>query len=181
MNRVVSCARGPGAGFGQNQLPESVYGPPHGGGACAGSTNVVSLGAGGEIVVQFVNNAVIDGPGVDLLVFGNPFVIGCRDPTNVYAKPAEISVSDDGVTWATYPCTARAYPYGSCAGWHPVYSAPDNGISPLDPVRAGGDPDDLADVGLNHAKYVRGRDAQRQADAQGFDVDAIAIGNAERP
>ena len=173
---VVSFTPGPGSGFGQNRLPGIVYGPPHGvASGCSGSTDVCSLGNGGEIVVEFVNNAIVDGPGVDLLVFENPFVAGCGDPSMVYAEPGEVSVSDDGVNWSTFPCTATSYPYGQCAGWHPVYSSPTNGISPLDPATAGGDPFDLADLGITHAKYVRVRDMGSAVDATGFDLDAMAI------
>jgi hypothetical protein len=179
ITRVVSFTPGPGAGFGQDRMPAIVYGPPVGGGLCAGSTDVVSLGAGGEIVVEFTENAIVDGPGPDLLVFGNPFDIGCNDPTHVYAKPAEVSVSDDGRTWATFPCNATTYPYGSCAGWHPVLSAPANGISPFDPAKAGGDPFDLSDVGVAHARFVRVRDMMSDVDAHGFNLDAMAILNPE--
>jgi hypothetical protein len=74
-----------------------------------------------------------------------------------------------------------SYPYGSCAGWHPVLSSPGNGISPLDPAVAGGDPFDLADVGVRRVKFVRVRDMNSQVDAHGFNLDAMAIVNAERP
>jgi hypothetical protein len=185
---VVSFTPGPCAGFGQAGMPGIVEGPPRGGGASnTGSLDVVSLGAGGEIVLSFAPNAIIDGPGVDFIVFENPFDIGgnAQDP---YAEPGEVSVSDDGTTWVTYPCTATSYPYGQCAGWHPVYSAPGNGISPVDPSRAGGDPYDLADVGLSHARFVRIRDKSGEVcpdagggNADGFDLDAISIVNAEMP
>src|SRR5947209_8553379 len=76
---------------------------------------------------------------------------------------------------------------GDCAGWHAVYSNPSNGISPVDPARAGGDAFDLADVGLAHARFVRVRDKSRETCAPpnrpnnaGFDLDAIAIVNAEK-
>jgi hypothetical protein len=61
-----------------------------------------------------------------------------------------------------------------------VLSHPNNGISPFDPIAAGGDPFDLADVGVKRAKYVRVRDAGTKRDAGGFDLDAISIVNAER-
>ena len=184
---VVSFTPGPCAGFGTSAMPGVVEGPPQGGGATKGGLDVVSLGTGGEIVVSFAPNAIVDGPGADFIVFENPFLVGgnSQDPN---AEPGEISVSDDGTTWTTYPCTATSYPYGACAGWHPVYSAPGNGISPVDPSAAGGDPYDLADVGLKHARFVRIRDKTSQAcpDAggpttNGFDLDAVSIVNAQTP
>jgi hypothetical protein len=184
---VVSFTPGPCAGFGQSKMPGIVEGPPKGGGASQGSLDVVSLGVGGEIVLSFAPNAIVDGPGVDFIVFENPFDIG-GNPDDPYAEPGEVSVSDDGTTWATYPCTATSYPYGECAGWHPVYSAPGNGISPVDPSTAGGDPFDLADVGLAEARFVRIRDVSGEVcpdaggpTADGFDLDAISIVNAQMP
>src|SRR5262249_23165766 len=108
------------------------------------------------------------------------------NPQNVAADPGEVSVSDDGVTWATYPCTATSAPYGACAGWHPVYSNPTNGISPFDPKAAGGDPYDLRDLGVARARHVRIRDkSARECKGNvtnyGFDLDAMAIVNALSP
>jgi hypothetical protein len=165
--RVVSFTPGPGAGFGQSRMPDVVYGPPVGGGACRGSTDVVALGTGGEIVVE-MGTDIVDGPGPDLLVFENPFYIGCDPKNGVYAELGEISVSEDGVAWATFPCVAGGPPYGSCAGWHPV-SDTANAAAP------GGDPFDLADVGVTRARFVRVRDVASGADPGGFDLDAMAV------
>jgi hypothetical protein len=187
---VVSVTYGMCAGYGQSDMPGVVLGPPVGGGASEGSTNVVSLGNGGEIVLSFAPNSIVDGPGTDFIVFENPFFIG-GSMTSVFAEPGEVSVSDDGTTWTVFPCTATAPPYGMCAGWHPVYSSPSNGISPVDPTMAGGDPFDLKDVGVVSAKYVRIRDmtsstetcpsTNPKPDSNGFDLDAVSIVNAEMP
>jgi hypothetical protein len=184
---VVSFTPGPCSGFGADAMPGIVEGPPKGGGASMGSLDVVSLGVGGEIVLSFAPNAIVDGPGPDFIVFENPFDVG-GNPMKPYAEPGEVSVSDDGSTWSTYPCTATSYPYGSCAGWHPVYSAPGNGISPVDPATAGGDAFDLADLGVTHARFVRIRDVSGEVcpdaggpNSDGFDLDAISIVNAEMP
>jgi hypothetical protein len=172
-------------------MPEIVEGPPIGGGADMGSTDVFSLGNGGQIIVSFEPNAIVDGPGVDFIVFENPFYVG-GNADDVYAEPGEVSVSEDGVNWVSFlPCTdtTNSPPYGECAGVHPVLSNPDNGISPLDPKTAGGDPYDLATIGVKHAKYVRivdkvvepCPDSGPRLDTNGFDLDAIAIVNAELP
>ena len=197
---VVSFTPTECTGFGAESMPGIVEGPPVGGGTTHGSTDVVSLGSGGSIVVAFGPNAIVDGPGPDFIVFENPFWIA-GSSTNVYAEPGEVSVSDDGVTWTTFPCTpvvdpqatdgtGTSPPYGACAGWHVIYSTPQNGISPLDPSVAGGDAFDLADIGVTHARYVRVVDKTGEncpeggADrptTNGFDLDAVAIVNAELP
>ena len=183
---VTSFTPGPNAGFGQDRMPDIVYGPPVGTGDLFGSVDVVSLGDQGEIIVE-LGHYVVDGPGPDFIVFENPFLIG-GDPTNPFAEPGEVSVSEDGKTWSTFPCVGpfecdiNGYPYGSCAGWHPIYSNPDNGISPFDPVAAGGDVFDLADIGVKRAKFIRIRDMNRVCSgppSAGFDLDAISIINAE--
>jgi hypothetical protein len=187
-------------GFGAASLPGIVEGPPVGGSTSQGSLDVVSLGSGGSIEVTFAPNAIVDGPGVDFIVFENPFWIG-GNPGEVYAEPGEVSVSDDGKTWTPFPCnptfdpgasdgTGTAPPYGACGGWGVVYSTPQNGISPFDPARAGGNAYDLADIGVKHARFVKIVDRTDEAcpeagadkpDTNGFDLDAIAIVNAELP
>jgi hypothetical protein len=172
---VVSVSYGPGAGFGQERMPAVVLGPPVGGGKMQGSTDVVSLGAGGEIVLGFAGG-IADGAGVDFIVFENAFQVG-GDPTKPYAEPAEVSVSEDGATWTAFPCASKAYPYDGCAGWHAVFSTPDNGVSPFDPLAAGGDAFDLAAIGVASARYVRIRDlsASGAGTSAGFDLDAVAV------
>jgi hypothetical protein len=196
---VVSFDPGPCAGFGAGLMPGIVEGPPYGGGTSHGSTDVVSLGNGGSIILSFAPNAIVDGPGVDFIVFENPFWIN-GNSNDVYAEPGEVSVSDDGVTWSTFPCnptlepdspngTGVGPPYGQCAGWHVVLSTPENGISPFDPSVSGGDAFDLADLGVKRARYVRTvdktqelcADAGARPNANGFDLDAISIVNAEIP
>ena len=190
ITNVISFTPGTCAGFGQTAMPKVVCGPPVGGGTNAGSTDVVSLGGGGEIIVSFTPNAIVDGPGVDFIVFENPFVIDGSGA--IYAEPGEVSVSDDLVHWVTFPCTdaTQEPPYGQCGGWHPVLSKPGNGISPFDVARAGGDAFDLADLGVEQARYVRIRnivaseacpDAGYIPKTNGFDLDAIAIVNPLLP
>lgn len=180
------------AGYGLPQMPTVVLGPPVGAGSFSGGLDVVSLGFNGEVVLGFDTNAIVDGPGADFIVFENAFWAG-GDPTHPTAELAEVSVSDDGITWKTFPCTvgdAGAADYGGCAGWRPVYSAPGNNISPVDPKTAGGDPYDLATIGVASAKFVRIRDLgtvdcptdpSKKSTTVGFDLDAIAIVNAKTP
>ena len=174
--RIVAEAFGPGQNFGQDQLPGIVLGPPKGGGSAQGSTDVCSLGVGGSITLAFDGNAIVDGPGPDFIVFENPFAVGgnLNDP---YAELGTVAVSDDGVTWVSFPCTATAPPYGTCAGWNYVYANADtNDIDPTDPAVAGGDPFDLADIGVARARFVRV--TSRPDLATVFDLDAVSIVNA---
>ena len=185
---VVSFTPGPCAGFGASEMPDIVKGPPVGRGAQKGSFDVVSLGVGGEIVVSFEPNAIVDGPGPDFIVFENAFYAG-GNATQPHADPGEVSVSEDGVTWKTYACAEGATaPFGACAGWHPVHSAPNNEISPIDPANAGGEAYDLAELGITSARFVRIRDrsassceGQPKPNNSGFDLDAIAVVNALTP
>lgn len=170
-DRVVAFAPGPGATFGHSKLPGVVLGPPKGNGAGAGGLDVVSLGAGGQIVLAMDDLAISDGPGPDFLVFENAFV--------GFADPATVEVSQDGATWFAFPCdpgdAAAGYP--GCAGVTPVFSHPANGISATDPALAGGDTYDLAELGLASARFVRLTDClgdPAQAPSAGFDLDAIA-------
>lgn len=173
---VISYTPGPGAGFGQAALPGVVLGPPLGAGPLAGSLDVLSLGDRGEIVLAFLDQVAVDGDGPDLIVFENPFP--------GWIEPGEVSVSDDGVTWAVFPCAPRAPGAPGCAGVQPVLSHPANGVSPTDPTVSGGDAFDLAQVGLSRAAFVRVRDTGALSAigiSAGFDLDAIAIVHAAAP
>lgn len=175
---LVSFDEGAGAGFGQDALPDVVLGPPQGGAATQGSTDVLSLGQGGVIVLE-LGTVVEDGPGPDLLVFENPFVVATTG--EVYGEPGEVAVSDDGASFATFACAPAAPAPNGCAGFGVVHAAVDNGVDATDPEAAGGDAFDLADLGLARARYLRisdrGAEAGMSAAAPtaGFDLDAVAV------
>jgi hypothetical protein len=175
VTEVVSFTPGEGGGFGADQLPSIVQSAPHGGGCCYGSLDVVSLGNGGEIVLGF-DPPIVDGEGDDFIVFENPFRIA-NDPNNVFTEYGEVAVSEDGVTWTTFPCDptgARA----TCAGWREVYATLDEPVETNASAKAGGDPFDLATIGVKKAKLIRIRDLRSNRPAQqgmaGFDLDAVA-------
>jgi len=168
---MVSFTPGEGAGYGADVLPDVVLGTPVGAGDRAGSTDVVSLGCDGEIVLT-LGVPLVDRDGPDLLVFENPFV--------GWTEPGVVAASADGTTWQEWACDAEDSEsgYPGCAGTHPVWSAPGNGVDPTDPSTAGGDPFDLADLGLTEAAYVRITDAGVSpcaAPTGGFDLDALAV------
>jgi hypothetical protein len=179
---AVAHAFGPGQNVGQASFPEPILGPPRGGGAYSGSLDVVSLGNGGSVTVEFGGTAIIDGPGPDFIVFENAFWIG-GDETQPFAELATVEVSDDGDSWLGFECTASAPPYGSCAGWNPVFANPElNAIDPLDPAVAGGDAFDLAELGMAQARFVRITDRVDLTGPAGvFDLDAVGIVHALCP
>jgi len=179
---VESFTAGPGPTTGQSDLPQIVLGPPRGGGTSHGSLDVATLGNGGTITLGFAPSVIVDRPGPDFIVFENAFYVS-GDPTKPFAELGTVEVSDDGQTFHAFPCTATAYPYGSCAGWHAVLAnADDNAIDPTDPALAGGDAFDLSDLGLTQARFVRITDRVDQTGTAGsFDLDAVSIVHASCP
>lgn len=172
---VVRFTPGPGAGFGQDLFPQVVLGPPSGGGESQGSLDVLSLGREGVIELEFLDLLAIDGPGVDLLVFENGFA--------GFFETGVVAVSEDGLDWRAFPCATDAGP-SRCAGTRPVYANPAQGLSGTDPLVAGGDGFDLAEVGLTRARFVRVTDSGANRfygpPGGGFDLDAVAVVNAQR-
>lgn len=173
--------------YNQASLPGIVLGPPQGGGVSQGSLHVVSLGAatindgggapyGGSIVVSFENNLAYDGPGPDFTVFENVFYInnaaGQPDPNTRMMEPAVVSVSQDGVTWFTFPfdfsprydaktgALNLRHPFvynKGFAGVNPVIADGYN-VDPTDVNVSGGDSFDLADLhvpGLTWIRFIR--------------------------
>lgn len=177
-SQLVEVTYGPGAGFGQDEAPGIVLGPPRGGGCCQGSLDVLSLGNGGAITLGFHDTVIVDGDGPDFTVFENPFFAG-GDPASPFVELGTVEVSADGETWHAFPCATLEAPWDACAGVSPVLAnADENEVDPRDPAVSGGDTYDLADVGLPEARWVRIVD---RADHTGFggvfDLDAVAVVN----
>jgi hypothetical protein len=180
---VVEQRAGTLGGGGAAGLPAIVLGPPRGGGAFEGSTDVFSLGLDGWIVLEFADDVVVDGPGPDLTVFENAFLPRGLVTQNPFAEPGRVSVSADGVHFVAFPCASAAPPfYPGCAGVYPVFANADDpgapsplvpttapiatlvGVDPdllAPPAGSGGDSFDLAEVGLHAIRFVR-------IDAQGI-------------
>jgi hypothetical protein len=180
-------------------MPGIVLGPPRGGGPFQGSTDTLSLGLGGWIALEFTSGSIVDGPGVDFTVFENPFLTIGLITGPPFAEPGTVSVSDDGVTWKTFPCALDDPPYyPGCAGVYPVFANANDPAapSPLIPCTipiqqlvgvpvatfqppdcSGGDSFDLAAVGLSSARFVRIDASQLEPGSggtAGFDLDAVA-------
>lgn len=183
-DRVVDFHAGAAAGFGQQKCPANVLGPPKAPGGGQQSLDVLSLGREGSLVLEFTDVGVVDGPGVDLLVFENPLE---ASGGGVFTERGHVAVSEDGQTWHEFPCERDnadgGYPF--CAGVHLVYApGADGEVSPTDPRVAGGDGFDLADLGLGAdagpMRFVRIRDSGSNEylfPSGGFDLDAVAVVN----
>lgn len=195
LDDVVSYTMGQNGGYNAGQggtddlLPGIVLGPPYGLGQSAGSLDVVSLGNGGSIVVEFVDNKIVDGPGADFTVFENAF----NSPgLGVFTEVGVVAASEDGTTFVEFPHGAGGQDLSGMAGRTPVYANPDtNDIDPRDPAVSGGDQFDLATIGLTSARFLRITDPGASIDdignhfptpgvgKSGFDLDAvIAINSA---
>jgi len=178
---VVTYEEGASAGFGQDEYPDIVFGPPKGKGSGSGSLDVLSLGVGGSIVIGFGAGAIVDGDGPDFIVFENVFIGGGQ----LFMELGEVSVSDDGVTWHTFPCDEAGDGddrFPGCAGWTPTLRFDPQLVVPLDPALTGGDAFDLAELGVTSARYVRIQDLGTKpgsANTGGFDLDAIGIVHAQ--
>lgn len=170
---------GPGAGYGQDQAPQVVFGPPRPGGESAPSLDVLTLGAGGSITLGFGDERILDGPGPDFVVFENPFWVK-GDERQPYAELAGVEVSLDGEVWRSFPCDQAGDGQGhftGCAGWRPT-RAYDPWAGVLDPAVSGGDAFDLADLGLTEVRYVRLTDLEGDPNGgptAGFDLDAVGL------
>ncbi|HWP67599.1 MAG TPA: thrombospondin type 3 repeat-containing protein [Candidatus Limnocylindria bacterium] len=189
---VVSLMLGPLGGGG---AVSNVLGPPHGGGAFQGTSHTLSLGLRGSIVLDFGDDLVVDGPGPDLTVFENAFLVRGATTLAPWAEPAWVSVSADGTTFRTFPCAIDVPPFfPGCAGVYPVFAAdaaaalvpsvvPIESLVgiPVDdfvpPAGSGGDSFDLAAVGMASARYVRIQGGEQRLGLDGlggFDLDAVA-------
>lgn len=165
---VESFRPGTGAGYGADHFPGNVLGLPDSSArdqeAAILPEQILSLGMGGEIVLRFDRHAIVDRPGADFTVFENAFhyTIGGRE--RLFAEPAEVAVSRDGIEFIPFPFDSLTL--AGCAGVTPT-----NGDrNPGDPSISGGDRFDIGQLGLDSVRYVRLRD-----------VTAIISGNRQHP
>lgn len=177
-DEVTSLTTGP---FGSGD-PLIMLGPPEGGGGGGGSFDVYQLGLQGEVVLR-LEAAAEDGPGADLAVYENPFLVIGGSPSDTWSECLFVEVSTNGADWARFPTRysgppgPHAGPQGQMVGvqaeWFrgfagvtPVAANPGAGIQPYDVVPAGGDLFDLAelsdhplvlsdDIDLNRIRYVK--------------------------
>lgn len=187
------------------ELPGVVLGPPGDSLPVTGSTSTVSLGSGGSILVSFEDNLIVDGPGPDFIVFENAFFKSFvpsdpNQPFDVFAEPATVAVSQNGIDFFPFPydrtalslvgqdaTASSALPrLRGLAGLTPTFTGdytiaddPDvwDPTGPGGVSGAGGDAFDLATVGLASARFVLitdlGLGTGFAGPAEGFDLDAV--------
>ncbi len=73
----------------QRRSPLSVLGAPNYSNRANISQNVCSIGCGGALILQFKDNALIDGPGEDLVIF----------EAGAIMEKTSVSISKDGKKW----------------------------------------------------------------------------------
>jgi len=178
---VVSFSPGDGAGFGQNFFPNNILGPPDPDptlnefNASFKPQEILSLGHGGEIILEFIDNHIVDGTGPDFTVFENVFIIfSTKEP---FIEAAIVSVSMNGIDFVEFP-----YDTATFAGLAGVTPTLDN-IQFSDPDISGGDSFDLSTVGLPYARFVKLTDLgdiKKEGLFNGdFDLDAVIAVNSQ--
>ncbi|MGH9796821.1 MAG: hypothetical protein ACRD5D_01540 [Candidatus Polarisedimenticolia bacterium] len=163
--------------------PGILMGPPGNATPTTGSLSVLSLGRGGEIVLEFTDNEIVDGPGPDFILFENAFFCstvpqGASDPWNVFAEPGVVAASADGLEFRTFPYDGEALAQatsqcsdggllrrlaglmGITPSFSGNYTVPDDPLvfdaaSPGGVSGHGGDAFDLAAVGLASARFLK--------------------------
>ena len=179
-------------------FPDVLLNLPRGGGTYAQSTDVFSLGANGSVTLEFSDNIIVDGPGVDFIVFENAFQ---NSPAQLFREAGYVEASQDGNTFYRFAVTGPdgqevsaahllATPtfdssqISGLAGITPVFTHPSNSIDPQSP-EAGGNGFDLAAIGLEEVRFIRVVDAGetindegnhfpiRGQGKQGVDLDTI--------
>lgn len=183
-SELVSFDPGEGAGHGQADLPDVVLGPPKSTEEGGSTSNVLSLGAGGSVILGFGDRSITDGPGDDFIVFENAFYTEFEDD-GVWEELGRVSVSRDGETWHRFECNNEPvesddgpYRWPGCAGWTPTKAYDSGSTTTLDPTVTGGNSFDLSDLGLDRINYVRITDLTESTDLEskaGFDLDAVGI------
>lgn len=178
---VESFTQGEGGGRGSQYMPGNVLGLPDTVGRVDVATidpeQILSLGLDGEIILRFDRVRITDGPGTDFTIFENAFEYRLGGKDKIYAEPAEVAVSRDGVEYVPFPYDPATLE--GCAGVTPT-----NGDRPpYDPALSGGDGFDLAQIGMDSVRFIRIRDVTRivkenpehafyDVTLNGFDLDA---------
>jgi hypothetical protein len=171
---VVSVNYGPGAGFGQQYFPQNILGYPSSQASPIAPANLesdlLSLGTGGSITLQFIDNEIYNGPGADFSVFENVFYIA-GDTNKPFIETALVEISVDGSEW--YAFSYDTITGDGLAGLKPTKGDGD----PMNPLESGGDQFDLDSlkVPLSQIRFVRLTDTDTLFQDRGasFDLDAV--------
>lgn len=171
---VVEFVPGTGAGFGSTFFPQNVLTGPDGGlnppnEPSDSESNLLSLGNGGSILLEWSGDVILDGPGADFTIFENtlltldtgiPFIetgiIEVGQTTDAMVRIPFRFIPPTGWEMSTpYLIPFFESDYEGLAGTRPTLVNSTNGIDPADPAQSGGNAFDLAAVGLTWARYVR--------------------------
>ncbi len=154
--------------YGMAAIPFNVIGPPDGRSTYqpASATNqVASLnaapGAGGSIVLEFTDNIIELGAGLDFTVFENVFFEG-GDSTKRFMEPAIVEVALFEGQWFRFPSHINPPITGTADLTRPAYYAQGfagisatTGETPTDPARSGGDSFDANALGIPGLTWIR--------------------------
>jgi hypothetical protein len=162
---AVSVRWGTGQDFGRMRFPANVLGLPDTAARAdrpsASPQQVCSLGMGGEIVLAWRNAVLVNRPGADFTIFENAFT---RFDGRVFAEPATVAVSRDGVRFVAFPFDSLTL--RGCAG-----RTPTNGnASPFNAALSGGDSFDLAEIGMDSVRFIKISD-----------ISAFVLSNTQHP
>jgi hypothetical protein len=131
---------------------------------------ICSIGLGGEIIIGFRDRVIVDAAGDDFTIFENAFRYA---GTRIYAEPAQVAVSTDGVTWTSFPFDSLTL--HGCAGVTPLV----------------GDGFDLATIGVDSVRWIKITDVTSvilsnpshpyyDPTLTGFDLDAVVSDHTVR-
>jgi len=162
---VFSVRWGTGQSFGREKFPSNVLGLPdttaRADRPATAAETICSLGLGGEIILGWKNAVLVNRTGADFTIFENAFLyFGER----IYAEPAKVAVSRDGVRFVEFPFDSLRL--RGCAGITPT-----NGDkSPFNPSVSGGDSFDLSAIGVDSVRFIKITD-----------ISAIVLNNPQHP
>lgn len=157
-----------GGGHGAARLPANVLGPPDGRSTFSPAhqpEHIVSLHAsssgGGSIVLEFKDNIIESGSGMDFTVFENVFFIG-NDPSKRFMEPALVEVAVFEDEWHRLPAFVQVSASGHADLRQAAYYVrgfagvnATTGDDPTNPARSGGDSFDLSNLGQPDLTWVR--------------------------
>lgn len=187
IDTVYSFTPGSGQNAGQSTMyyPQNIFGGPSLNASKfipeSSPVEVLSIGLGGVIIVGIKDNYIIDGEGADFTIFENAFINQFND--KVYAEPAIISVSKDGINFIEFPYDFQTLE--GLAGTNPTIG----NRNPFNSSESGGNSFDLSDIGIDSVKYIKIEDITKRIlddtnhnnydpTLSGFDLDAVAIINS---
>lgn len=186
---VVDAPGASGEGFGD---PTKAVDGVRGGGLTTQSLDVYSIPRGEPLVLGWEDRVVVNGPGVDLVVFENAFHYG---DGLTFMDPTVVEVSADGERWVAFPhdftaadetsYSPRTEHWVGFAGVTPVLlHAEGNPVDPFDGAAAGGDGFDLADLpdealraaGIRYVRLTAATDHDNPDTGAPFVADPVSDG-----